>query len=112
MHEEMNAYSLLLVIRPAILHVTRSHKRTKDVTRRVCESPNAFGGRAPLGERERCSPDPLAAIGEGVLLLKGRKGRRREERGKERGRDRKGERKRGEKEGEGRIREEERLLFI
>jgi len=33
----------------------------------------------------------LAAIGEGVLLLKGRKERIREERGKERGRDRKGE---------------------
>jgi len=33
-----------------ILHVTRSHKRTKDVvTRRVFESPNAFGGRAPPG---------------------------------------------------------------
>jgi len=33
-----------------ILHVTRSHKRTKGVvTRRVFESPNAFGGRAPPG---------------------------------------------------------------
>jgi len=57
-----------------MLHVTRSHKRTKDVvTRRVFESPkapNAFGGRwgsliAP--------PDPLAAIGGGILLLRGRK---------------------------------------
>ena len=38
----------LLVIWPVILHVTRPHKRTKDViTRRVFESPNAFGDRAP-----------------------------------------------------------------
>ena len=38
---------------------------------------NAFGGRAPLGKLER-SPDPLAAIGGGCLLLKkeGRKGMR------------------------------------
>jgi len=71
-----------------MLHV-RSHKSrpTKDVvTRRVFESPNAFGGRAPLGELKR-SPDLLVAIGKGVLLLRGRyrgmgrKGRRRKGRG-------------------------------
>ena len=38
----------LLVMWPVILHVTHSHKRTKDVvTRHVFKSPNAFGGRAP-----------------------------------------------------------------
>jgi len=45
---------------PVILHITRSHKRNKDVTRRVFESPkapNAFGGRLrpdSLGEGRGC----------------------------------------------------------
>jgi len=82
-----------------ILNVTRSHKRTKDVTRRVFENPSAFGGPGFAGELER-SPDPLAAIRAGVLLL-GRKKVRESERkweekgkGRERGRRGKG-RKRG-----------------
>jgi len=65
-----------------ILYVTQSHKRTKDVvTRCVFESsknPNTFGSRAPLGLAARgeleCSPNPLAAIGGGVLFLGGREG--------------------------------------
>ena len=49
----------LLVICPMILHVTRSHKRTKDVvSRRVFERPKAFGGHA-LEEPER-SPRPYS----------------------------------------------------
>ena len=45
----------LLVIWQVILHVTWSHKRTKDVvTRCAFESPNAFESRA-LGELQ-CSP--------------------------------------------------------
>jgi len=43
----------------------------------------------PLGELQR-SPDPLAAIGGGVLLLKGRKGREGEGREKKKGKGRKG----------------------
>jgi len=69
------------------LHVARSHTRTKHVvTRRVFESPNAFD---PLREFKR-SPDPLAAIEGGVLLLRERegkgKGKKRGGRGKGRGR--------------------------
>ena len=44
---EARGGNCLLVIWPVILHVTRSHKITKDVvTIRVFDSPNAFGGRA------------------------------------------------------------------
>jgi len=58
------------------LHVTRSHTTTKDVaSRRVFDSPHAFGGFAPLRELERSprppTPNPLATIGGGVLLLRG-----------------------------------------
>jgi len=44
-----------------ILHVTRPHERTKDVvTRRVFESPNTFGGRAPHGPAGGVSALPQA----------------------------------------------------
>jgi len=76
-HVEAQGGNWFLVIWPVILHVTRSHKRTKDVvTRRVFDSSKAFGSRAPprpTGELER-SPELLAAIGGGVLLLRSREG--------------------------------------
>jgi len=53
---------------------------------------NAFGGRSPLGKLER-SPDPLAAIGGGCLLL-------REKEGKEMGKGKEGMAT-GREEGEG-----------
>ena len=67
-----------------ILHVTRPHERTKDVvTRRVFESPNTFGGRAPHGPAGGVSalPRPFSRNRAGVLLL-----RRKEEREKREGR--------------------------
>jgi len=77
-----------------ILHVTRSHKITKYVvTRRVFESPKCDncvwrpGSPDLLGELER-SPNPLAAIGGGVLLL--RAVREGEGMGEEKGEERKG----------------------
>jgi len=77
-----------------ILHVTRSHKITKYVvTRRVFESPKCDkcvwrpGSPDPLGELER-SPNPLAAIRGGVLLL--REVREGEGKGEGKGEERKG----------------------
>ena len=78
-----------------ILHVTRPHKRTKDVVaRRVFERPNAFSGRAPTGpagELEQSSRLPSRNRGRGgVQLLREKGGKRRERKremgGKERGR--------------------------
>ena len=51
---------------PLILHVTRTKGA---VTRRVYDSPNAFW--RPGSARTRAPPNPLAAIGGGVLLLRG-----------------------------------------
>ena len=46
---EARGGNCLLVIWPVILHVTRSHKTTKDVvTRRVFESPQRGPGAVPL----------------------------------------------------------------
>ena len=74
--EARGGNSCLLVIWPVILHVTRSHKRTKDVVIRcVFESPHAYGG--PLGELQR-SP---SRNGGGVLLLRGGEGRKGGEKG-------------------------------
>jgi len=59
-----------LVLWPVILRVTRSQKRTKDVTRRVFESPNAFGSRAlpgPAGGDWVLPTDPSCNWG-GMLL--------------------------------------------
>jgi len=65
-HEEAIASSLY-----DILHVTRSHKRTKDVvTRRIFDSPNALS--AP--------PGPLAAITRGILIQGEGRGRKKERR--------------------------------
>jgi len=65
-HEEEIACSV-------ILHVTRPHKRTKDVvTGRVFESSKCdkcVWRPDPLRKLER-SPDPIATIGRGVLLTK------------------------------------------
>jgi len=71
-----------------ILQVTQSHKRTKDVvTRCVFESPNAFAvaarTRYGLWGSLSAPPDLLAAIGGGVLLLRGREGKKGRERGGE-----------------------------
>jgi len=69
-----------------VIHVTRSYQRTKDVTRCVFESPNAFGSRVPPGSDAAvlsARPDSLAAIRGGVLLLRGKEGRERGGRGGE-----------------------------
>jgi len=79
-----NTYIVTIVI----LRVTRSHKRTKDVTRHVTDIArivtNALAAPDLLGELERPPPDSLAAIGGGILLLRGGK------RGEGRGKGRKG----------------------
>jgi len=74
---------------------------------------NAFGGRAPPGPiwgSFNAPPDPLAAIGGGVLLLRGRREgeeRRRKRKRKGEGRDGKGEWR-----GKWRVRGEDCFLFI
>jgi len=74
----------------------------------------------PLGELQR-SPDPLAAIGGGILLLSGRKGKGEGSGGRGEGRERERKRKRdgegekgeeGERDSDGRVIGGDCLLFI
>jgi len=100
-----------------IRHIIRSHKTTKDVTTRIFDRPNAFGGQAPPrpdGQLKR-SPGPLATIGKRGPTSKGKEEKKggREREGKKSGRE--GERK-GRRKGMGKKREGEGisdcLLFI
>jgi len=69
---------------------TNSVKALKAHLPEVTETRLAAGLRPePLGELER-SPDPLAAIGGGVLLLSGRERRKGEREGSGKGMEREG----------------------